>query len=243
MLVKAVPQVGSKHGETVCCAGVTLEGQWRRMYPIRFRRLSDDSKFNRWHLVGYDAHLPRDDRRLESRRVHEESLQVGTKLSEAKRADFLDKIIRPSVKDAAGRGETLAIVRPKSFHFRIKPMEPLLHQSLKRTYAEAAKQQSFLDRELVAFDPPRFHFLVSYEDSEGGRHHHQCGDWETIATFTKWSRLYGEQSAIDRLTKRYNDFHQRGIVLALGTVKKRPKQWIMLGIIRADQPTGQLAFI
>ena len=38
-LVKTLPHVGQKHGETVCCAGLTAEGQWRRQYPIPYRRL------------------------------------------------------------------------------------------------------------------------------------------------------------------------------------------------------------
>lgn len=41
ILVKASPQVGKKHGETVCCAGVDDKGQWVRLYPVTFRTLNE----------------------------------------------------------------------------------------------------------------------------------------------------------------------------------------------------------
>ena len=33
ILVKALPQPSKQYGETVCCAGVTAEGQWKRLFP------------------------------------------------------------------------------------------------------------------------------------------------------------------------------------------------------------------
>ena len=42
ILVKAAPHPSRRYQETVCCAGVTTEGEWRRLYPVRFRHLTDD---------------------------------------------------------------------------------------------------------------------------------------------------------------------------------------------------------
>ena len=38
VIIKAAPQVGEKHGETVCCAGIDLEGKWLRLYPRTIQR-------------------------------------------------------------------------------------------------------------------------------------------------------------------------------------------------------------
>jgi hypothetical protein len=46
IIIKAMPNPSRKHGETVCCAGVTADGEWKRLYPIRFHQLRD--KFSRW---------------------------------------------------------------------------------------------------------------------------------------------------------------------------------------------------
>jgi hypothetical protein len=42
--VKASPQVGKRHGETVCCAGVSDKVEWVRLYPVSFRTLDQASR-------------------------------------------------------------------------------------------------------------------------------------------------------------------------------------------------------
>ena len=49
IFVKALPHVGERHGETVCCAGGALKGEWRRQYPMHFRRLRNP--FARWQWI------------------------------------------------------------------------------------------------------------------------------------------------------------------------------------------------
>ena len=53
ILVKASPQVGKKHGETVCCAGVDDKGQWVRLYPVTFRTLDEGQQFGRWDKIKF----------------------------------------------------------------------------------------------------------------------------------------------------------------------------------------------
>jgi hypothetical protein len=45
VIIKAAPQVGQRHGETVCCAGIDLAGNCLRLYPVSFRTLDDGQKF------------------------------------------------------------------------------------------------------------------------------------------------------------------------------------------------------
>src|ERR1700722_3082648 len=74
IIVKAVPQPSKRYGETVCCAGITRQGEWRRLYPIRFRRLKDNS-FARWQWIECRTARRRSDLRAESRRVSEDSIK------------------------------------------------------------------------------------------------------------------------------------------------------------------------
>lgn len=92
VLVKALPHAGSVHGETVCCAGVTIDRQWRRLFPIHFRSLRDN-KFARWQWIEYEWRKPDKDARPESRRVQEETIALGSVMPTAERAPFLKKII------------------------------------------------------------------------------------------------------------------------------------------------------
>jgi hypothetical protein len=243
ILVKAVPQVGAKHGETVCCAGVTHDGQWRRMYPIKFRRLSEDAKFTRWDVVRFRASLPRDDPRRESRRIQEETIRINGSLHQKRRSDFAVRLVRTSTRAAAERGETLTLINPSTFAFKVKPMKAAHYEALLAAYDGAARQGSLFDKELRAFHPPKYHFFFVFSDQEGLQHTHQCGDWETIATFRKWSTQYGATGAIDRMQAQYESYFRKGMLLAMGTVRKRPQQWLLLGAIRVDAPTGQMDLI
>jgi hypothetical protein len=65
----------------------------------------------------------------------------------------------------------------------------------------------------------------------------QCSDWETSAAFWKLQKTYGEQGALDHLSKTYNEEYPRmRVAFAMGTVKARPKQWLLLGVVRLDRP-------
>ena len=117
VLVKAVPNPSKTHGETVCCAGVTLTREWRRLFPVRFRHLGGEQQFRRWQWVSYRAGPSRDAPRRESRRVHEESLATGEVMPEGERAGFLDRLVGTGLAEATARGDSLALVRPRSTRF------------------------------------------------------------------------------------------------------------------------------
>jgi hypothetical protein len=81
--------------------------------------------------------------------------------------------------------------------------------------------------------PNDFEFL--YEDAVG-KHRMQCGDWETSAAYWNISRSHSDREALDHLSKTFNEeYPAKGVVFAMGTVKKRPTQWILLGVIRLDE--------
>src|SRR3712207_451631 len=126
VLVKALPHVGERHGETVCCAGVTVDGEWRRQYPIHFRRLREN-KFKRWQWIEYDYLIPKDDRRAESRRVQGDSIHLGSLMPRDERSRFLSKFIVPSVDVAVSRKQSLALLRPRRarFHWQRKSTEQI----------------------------------------------------------------------------------------------------------------------
>lgn len=235
ILVKAAPHPSRRYQETVCCAGVTPEGEWRRLYPVRFRHLSGDARFSRWDVLEYKWHRPKDDPRSESRRVEEQSLKIDGKLSKASQASFLDPLLRASYVDAAERGETLTLVRPRNLSFRWRRKSDAELAGERLAFAAASAQGSLLDAPLKAYEPCPYHLRMSFEDA-AGKHGMTCGDWETSATFAKWRKLYGEGDALLRLQETYeNTYATNGVAFAMGTVARRPKQWLLLGIIRMDE--------
>lgn len=235
ILIKAVPRASKKYGETVCCAGVTENGTWKRLYPVRFRQLSGSSQFRRWDWISYRYRRPTDDARLESCHVFEDTIEVVGAVQPEARAELLDRLIVSSASEAAANNQSLAIVRPRSLRFIFKKKNQSLIEAERQLFAKAGRQTSFLDAELAVFDPLPYAFAFRFEDG-AGRHTYQCSDWETQATFWRWREQYGEIKALELLSARYNDeYPKKGVVFALGNVLKRPHIWQLLGVVRADE--------
>jgi hypothetical protein len=235
-----MPNPSRKHGETVCCAGVTAEGEWKRLYPIRFRQLRD--KFNRWDWVKFEYQPPKGDTRPESCRVYEDRLEVEYPLDKRERASLLNPLVMPSTKEAAARGMSLTLIRPINPKFKFRRKSPALIAAEREGYRATIRQASLVDKELEPIEPVPYVFGFSYEDAVG-KHTMQCNDWETSAAFWKLRKTYGEQGALDHLSKTYNEeYPRKGMVFAMGTVKARPKQWLLLGVIRMDE-VRQASFV
>src|SRR6185312_14928744 len=168
----------------------------------------------------YRGRRPSDDPRWESRRVDEPSLRNHGPIPKQERAGFLGPLIRSSIADAAGRGESLTIVRPRSLRFRWRPKSVEEVEAERTKAAAASAQGSFLDAQLTELEPTPYHLGMGFEDATG-RHSMMCGDWETPTAFWRWRRDYGEERSLQLLKKTYEeDYFQRGMVLALGTVAK-----------------------
>lgn len=242
IVVKAVPRPSKKHRETVCCAGITASGEWRRLYPVRFRQLVQDQRFARWQWVNYAWRLPNDDNRRESRRIEENTLQPGAKLAAQERLAFLTPLLRASTREAAARGESLALIEPRSLTMRVKKKPAAVIDAERAAFEAAARQQSLLDPDMPPFEPCPYAVAIPFTDQDGVHHAPQCGDWETTATFFNMRRRRASDAdIIAHLRAEFTEPRSdRRIILAMGTVKARPQQWLLLGVLRVKAgPVGQ----
>lgn len=243
ILVKALPQPSKKFGETVCCAGITSDRKWKRLYPVRFRYLQGDIRFERWQWVEFDYRPPTSDRRAESCHVYEDRLRAAGALSEQDRFDLLDPLIVPSAKVAASAGHSLALIRPQNTRFTWRKKPAISIQAEKQAYKSAAAQRDMLDREqdreMAEFEPSPYQFAFTFTDGDG-QHTWRCGDWETHAAFYHLRRRYSEAEALQHLNVTYNEqYPSKGFVFAIGNMAKRPQTWQLLGVLRLNH-TGQL---
>jgi hypothetical protein len=240
ILVKAAPNITRNNRELVCCAGVTPELEWRRQYPIRYRHLVE--KFKRWDWVEYECYVPRDDSRWESRRVKEDSIIRVDHLTRNKRAQFLQPLVVSSTNYAASIGRSLAIVRPQSmkFYWKKKSLEELEQE--KRDCIAAASQFSMFDDELEALDPCPFEFRIDHVTEDAKPHTHECLDWETLAWYWRLTKVQKmpPNEALEEMNRVLNEeYPTKGVALAFGTHSRRHHQWLLIGIIRLDEPDQQ----
>jgi hypothetical protein len=241
VLIKALPQPSKTYGETVCCAGVTADGQWKRLFPVRFRHLRGDSSFSRWDWVRFNYRPPTRDRRVESCHVYEDSIVVENSLPINKRSRLLTPLITGSAIEAMELGRSLTLIRPTNTRFIAKQKSAADLTEEREAYKFAAQQTSIFDQELAELEPSPFDFRFQFEDASG-RHDYQNGDWETHVMFWRWRATYGETSALERMAGVFNDeYPKRGMAFALGNQAKRPQTWQLLGVIRLDEMTqGEL---
>jgi hypothetical protein len=127
VLIKAAPQAGQRRGETVCCAGLDLYGNWLRLYPIAFRTLSEEQKFGRWDRVKFKWRVPNDDRRHESRRVDQGTLEIVGTLKDSEKVQFLSSSIVTSLERERQEGRSLALLRSEILEFKSEKKPPRSH--------------------------------------------------------------------------------------------------------------------
>lgn len=242
MLVKALPQPSRTYGETVCCAGVTADGTWKRLFPVRFRHLRGDNSFSRWNWVKFSYRPPTRDKRGESCHVYEDSITIDGQLPQDERTRLLAPLITGSAKEAMALGKSLTLIRPRNTKFVAKRKSAAHLAEEREAYKAAAQQTSIFDKELAELEPSPFDFRFQFEDDDG-RHDYQNGDWETHAMFWRWQAQYGETGALERMRAVYDEeYPSKGMAFALGNQAKRPQTWQLLGVIRLDEMTQRDLF-
>ncbi len=243
VLIKAAPQVGDKHGETVCCAAIDMQGQWLRLYPVAFRSLEQGQKFGRWDRIKFRWRLPDDDRRIESRRVDQHTLAVAGKLKKSERQRFLARLIVTSLAKEREEGRSLALLKPEVVAFDVerKSTEDVQAETAKFA-ALRAQTDLFNTKPIIPYQPCPFRFRYRYRTDDGERTG-TCQDWEMEATYYNWSRAHSEAEALRRIQQTFGeDYPRRGMLLAMGTHSLYPDTWLINGVIRLDD-IDQLALL
>lgn len=240
ILVKAYPQPSRTYGETVCVAAITEDGtEMLRLYPIRFRRLESDTKFDRFDLVEMEVERRKGDSRPESRHVNEESIKVlskGSELTEESKVQFWKPFVADSLTQLHADNEnskrSLGIVRPDlgSMKFFIQPTSNGSEQE--RALEEStAHQNSLFENSLTPLEPSGFSFGYRFT-SGGSSHRHVLHDWEVQTAYFQYKRRYGE-AALEKLKQEYGvNIPKRNPHFIMGTMHQHPKNFIVIGILR-----------
>ena len=252
--VKTYPTLSTKYGETVCTAGVREDGSWVRLYPVPFRRLTEQEQYRKYHwlecqLVRHDS-----DRRPESFQPidHAELQPVGCistddGWSERRRIlleracvyDRLDEVIA-----AAKANEiSLCVFKPKRVvDFIWEEDREWDKKKLQRMRAIQGQYSLFEDnswRETFRVIPKLpYSFSYRFVDAAGKRSELQILDWEIGALY--WNCLRsarGDESvALAKVREKYFDtFLKTDLHFFLGTTQQwhsvAPNPWVIVGVL------------
>jgi hypothetical protein len=250
ILVKAFPQPSKAHEETVCCAGITEDGQQLlRLFPIRYRRLRKAHQFERFDLVEMTA-TKASDPRPESFRVDEGSIRLvesGKKLADEAKVQLWQPFIAASLKqlhaDNRATSRSLGIIRPDpgSIRFTVKPAKDADAVDLEvAEQVRRMQQTSFLEDPLTPLEPTEFAFGYRYTCA-GYPHNHLIHDWEVQEAYRQYKRRYGTD-ALDHLKRMYGEtIPARNLHLIMGTMAAHPRTFIVLGLLRSGLDPAELA--
>jgi hypothetical protein len=243
IVVKAAPQAGQIHGEVVCCAGIDLHGKWLRLYPVSFRTLDEGQKFGRWDRIRFKWRIPNDDKREESRRVDQHTIEIVGELKQSEKERFLAKSIVTSLEREHQAGRSLALLKPEIRGFVIeKKSDAEMEDERARFDAmrTRAANDLFNTAPMIPHSPCPYNFKYRYRTDDGNREG-TCQDWEIEATFWRWSREYGEKRALEDMQRVFGEeYPKKGMLLAMGTHRQWKDKWLINGVIRLDevrQPT------
>lgn len=250
ILVKAFPQPSKAHEETVCCAGITDDGrELLRLFPIRFRRLPTEQRFDRYDLVEMTA-TKASDPRPESYRVDEASIRIldrGSSLSPKAKVQLWQPFIAPSLTalhhDNRTTQRSLGIIRPDpgSLKFIVRAAKDADAED--RQIADQvlqAQQSSLLEAPLTPLEKPEYAFVYRYT-SDGQRHEHMIHDWEVQEAHRQYKRRYGE-AALEHLKRMYGEtIPADNLHFIMGTMAAHPRTFIVIGLLRSGLDPAELA--
>lgn len=237
VLIKATPNPSKKYGETICCAGIDPLGNWRRLFPINYRKLSGPQQFKRWDIIQYDWVRPSDDRRIESNRVQSESIvkvrSVNTKLE---RIHLISRSLADDREKELASGKTFALIKPEIIEFGIEKRDQNDVLDEQRRFDSLRKQANlFSTDQTVPLESCPYKFFYKFVHN-GKNSKMYCQDWETTATFYNQKRQLGSaDAALDFIQETFGKrYPEQGCVFALGTNSKRKNQWLLNAIIKFD---------
>lgn len=242
VIIKASPQVSQRHGETVCCAGINLYGNWLRLYPVSFKLLDDNKKFGRWDRIKFKWRLPNNDPRPESRRVDQDSIEIFGELKKGERERFLSKSIVTSLQRERDAGRSLALLKADIKEFVVERKTPSELDEETKRFDKIRAQTDLFSKKSIPHRPCPYRFKYRYRTEDGERFN-TCQDWEIEATYFKWSNEYGEKEALEKMQHIFGEeYPGKGMLLAMGTHSLYPNTWLINGVIRLD-PISQGSFL
>ncbi len=261
--VKTYPLPSSDHGEVVCTAGLTSDGNWIRMYPIS-SRMYDEERYPKYGWVELDLVKHPSDKRLESympRRGLDEPMRLlskmGTDNKWAARREIVQKEVFTSLKQLISLSRTeersLGTLKPKEIiDFSIEKCErewtPKQIGKLKQMdLFELDSDGQAKQRRLIKKLPYDFKYKFLSEGDETPRKL-TIRDWEIGALF--WNCLKqseGDENEAKKLVRQkyFDEFlSQKDLLLFLGTtwefhVRRVEEPFIIIGVFYPPK-TSQL---
>jgi len=242
--VKASPEIGRTHGETVCVAGIRLDGddyRWIRLFPVQWQWFWQ-GEHPKYQVIELEIDKHDKDQRPESYRPRLDTTAVLDQLPAGKRrAEVLNRLPQYRMCDlVAAKGwarPSLGLVVPRE-------ITGFTREDHTGDTAHAAKMNRAAQGSLLAQGAPKlefspFTFKLGYRcQSASCRGHEQSiVDWEISEAWRNWRRSY-PTDYLDRIEEKWLSLVDPARLPALyvGNQHQAPQGFLVLGVARDVTP-------
>lgn len=240
--VRTYPAPSSKSVEASCTAGVTDHGEWIRLFPIPYRLMEQQRRFQKWYWIEAEAIKAANNSRPESFKVNQEFIVIGenvrTKDGWQQRRKIMEPLRRSSMcriqKELDDRGApTLGFFRP--FEIKRLHIEPAAQSEWTEEEKTILQQGGDLFQkapdQLLEKIPLEFRYEFRCGDVDCKSHTMMCTDWEMMQAYRAWRREYGDKWE-QKFRQRFEDemINKYDTHFFVGTLHQYPKNWIIVGL-------------
>lgn len=254
--VKTYPTLSRKYGETVCTAGVREDGTWVRIYPVPFRRLTEEQQYRKYDWLEMqlvrNTSDPRPEtyRPLDSAELEKPVGHMGTGDEWRERRTLLLKTARvydrldDLIAGAKANEISLAVFKPNRITDFVWEEEERAWdpEKVAEIRTVTGQYELFADntwRETFRLiDKLPYSFSYKFEDAAGKKSELQVLDWEAGALY--WNCLRSTQGdelkALEKVRQKYFDeFTKKDLHFFLGTTQQfhfvAPNPWVIIGVM------------
>lgn len=231
--VKSYPRPSQTHGETVCVAGITDDGQWIRLYPVTYRDLPKDQQFSKWDWIEASVTKSKLDYRPESYVADPTTIRriahVGTKRHWEERRRLVLPHLDQSLEHLKTTNRSLGLIKAKVTDFIMEPDDTDWSPEKKA----ALRQRTFFTRREGVLEkvPFTFKYRFTCPNHSCPGHTATIVDWEVYQAYRTWRHLYGQNVGEAMRAKFLTELaEQRDLYLFVGTALKQDRYRVFLVI-------------
>ncbi|HBM15024.1 MAG TPA: hypothetical protein DD381_01530 [Lentisphaeria bacterium] len=253
--VKTYPTLSKKYDELVCTAGILEDSSWIRIYPLPFRKLDYDTRYNKYQWIEVPLEKNKSDPRPESYRpTNIDKIKlldtITTKddwserrkviINKGKAYTNLTKLIEKAKKNEL----SLATFKPsKILDLTIEetdrdwPKDKLDLLKLKSKQLDLFQTLEEIEKEFSIVPKLPYKFSYKFTDDKGQKSTLMIEDWEIGALY--WNCLkssnWDEKAASEKVKDKYfREFSNRDLYLFLGTTQRHhftaPNPFVIIGV-------------
>lgn len=239
---KAYPEPSKKYIETVCTGGIAEDGSLVRLYPIPFRYWAEEKRYKVFSFVRVRMCKDPSDRRKESHKIDENSLQI---VGHVERWAERMALIRPTISESV---EELAVRYRQDW--TSLGIVPIQYEGFEWKWGASdwsARKRAHMNQFLL-FDKrkPLQHIPIKLVLKYSCPNNAACNGhtagliiWEYLEAFRKWAKEDTVDGALKRMKEAIEKRFSKGSTesLALVGTHRRYPVWMLGGLFFPPKDT------